>query len=124
MPSLSLRPQNGWKARGFSEDERAKSRGERSLFLSSNKTYLKVVSKETSNFLLSILFLPYVWHRSEDKPEMGPKMGKGQLKVVQNPLQRKTEILYVLWARLFLLLIVLLIIFFYHLLYCSPEDLI
>jgi hypothetical protein len=39
--------------RGFSEDKRAKGRGEESLFPSSNKSCLKVVSRETS--LLSSL---------------------------------------------------------------------
>jgi hypothetical protein len=38
------------RARGFSEDEKAKGRGEGSLFPSSNKSCLKVVSRETSSF--------------------------------------------------------------------------
>jgi hypothetical protein len=43
-------PRMTGRARGFSEDERAKGRGERSLFPSSNKSCLKVVSRETSSF--------------------------------------------------------------------------
>jgi hypothetical protein len=38
------------RARGFSEDERAKDGGEGSLFPSSNKSCLKVVSREMSSF--------------------------------------------------------------------------
>jgi hypothetical protein len=38
------------RARGFSEDERAKGGGEGSLLPFSNKSCLKVVSRETSSF--------------------------------------------------------------------------
>jgi hypothetical protein len=44
------------RARGFSEDERAKGRGEGSLFPSSNKSCLKIVSREISSFS-SLLFV-------------------------------------------------------------------
>jgi hypothetical protein len=40
------------RARGFSEDERAKDGGEGSLLPSSTKKCLKVLSRETSSFSL------------------------------------------------------------------------
>jgi hypothetical protein len=46
------------RAREFSEDERDKGGGEGSLFPTSSKSCLKVVSRKLLHFPLSILFLP------------------------------------------------------------------
>jgi hypothetical protein len=73
----------------FSENEGAKGRGEGSLFPSSNKSCLKVVSRETSSLTSLHFVLALGMAQVEDQPEMGPMMGKGQHKVVQNPPQRK-----------------------------------